>query len=749
MRSDSIPRNAFWYENKRAWLLMLGQLALFVIAAAVILWPAPIDPNQLFAATPRSDLINSHWPFALLIQRTLLQGHRLPFWNPYFAGGLPVAADPLAALFYPPTLLIAFLPLRTYFLLLIMAHLVFAGLGTLLLARRVLKLSAFPAFVAAIAFMATPRLISHLGAGHVTMVQTVCWYPWLALACWATVRNPRRWGALLGVCAGLVLLAGHPQMAYYGLLMVAGLAGWFLLNLLREKGWRALPAPIAGLLVAALLGVMLAAIHLLPVKELTAFSTRQVSVKSHDAYPIWNFLYSLLAQPLPFRDGHTVDTWEGFVSPGPAILALALFGMISRWRKVWPLVLGIVLIAGLAMGNASWFYLGVAHNLPSFDGFRGLARIWFVALLPMALLAGIGADSLLSSLRRFKLAGPYSRMPVAAGTLAVIGALVILVVTDIPYARVNTMQAILTPSTLDRTVAQLAGDGRSYDLQESVSQTNAVQLQLRIADGMDPLLLEAYMSYMQRAGDYNNPGYNLFIPAYDNPPPGKPLPRPDARLLGLMNVSLVVSSRPLNDPRLVQIAKVDRTLIYRNTADAGPAYLAAPNAQGQPPTLEQLQALTATTPARLVSQGPEQETFSFSTSAPMYLVIASPAFPGWTANLDGHQAEIHLINSVLPAIKVGSGVHTLIYTYVPTSVAPGAALSLFSLLALLAWLVLGRFIPSDKTRRFSKSGRQPGDAADIVEQEEQAGREDHTLEPAGVHETSLIMSSKDVQDTLA
>lgn len=731
MHSDSTSGRFLWSTSKRTWLLMAGQLLLLVVAAATILWPAPIDPNQLFAAIPRSDLIYSQWPFALLIQRALTQGHGLPFWNPYIGGGLPVAADPLAALFYPPTLLVAFLPLRTYFLVIIMAHLVFAGLGTLLLARRVLKLPMFPAFVAAIAFMATPRLISHLGAGHVTVVQTVCWYPWLALACWATVRDPRRWGALLGVCFGMILLAGHPQMAYYGLLMVAGLVGWFLLNLLRAKGWRSLQAPVVGLLVAGLLGAMLAAIHLLPVKELTAFSTRQISVKSGDAYPFGNFLYALFVQSPPFKDGHTIDTWEGFVSPGPAILALAFFGMISRWRKAWPLVLGIVLIAGLAMGNASWLYLGVAHILPSFDEFRGLARIWFVALLPMALLAGVGTDSLLSYLGRFALPGPVSRVPGVVGSLAVIGALVLLVVTDIPYARTNNVQTILTPSTLDHTVTRLVGDGRSYDLQRNILQANAVQLQVHLADGMDPLLLEAYVRYMQRAGDYSNPGYNLFIPAYDH----APYPQPDARLLGLVNVSLVVSARPLNDPHLVQIAEVDHTLIYRNTADAGPAYLVAPGTRGNPPTLAQLQALTSTIGVHLVSQGPEQETFSFSTSASMYLVIASPAFPGWTANLDGHQAEIHLVDGVLPAIQVRPGAHTLKYTYTPTSVAPGATLSLLSLLAILAWLVGGRFLQPGKSRWFFKSAKSAGSEAAEHGSPDSKGPD---LAQSDVHEASPV-----------
>src|SRR5581483_6780196 len=107
-------------------------------------------PYQLPAGRPISDIMISSWPTALLIQRTFAQMHQLPLWNPYYGGGQPLAADPLATFFYPPMYLVLFLSLRRYFLLLIIGHLVFAGLGMLLLARRAVGLPRFPALVAAV-----------------------------------------------------------------------------------------------------------------------------------------------------------------------------------------------------------------------------------------------------------------------------------------------------------------------------------------------------------------------------------------------------------------------------------------------------------------------------------------------------------------------------------------------------------------------------------------------------------------------
>ncbi len=682
MNKEQAVIRRYWRERLVPRLPAVGQLATLVVVATVLLLPAPIIQNQLPTASSGSDLMISHWPTALLIQRTFTQQHRLSLWNPYFGGGQPLAGDPLAALFYPPTHLVHFLSLRNYYLVLFMGHLVFAGLGMLLLARRTVGLPCFPALVAAVSYMATPRLISHLGAGHVTIFQTVAWFPWLALACWATVREPRRWGALLGICLALTILAGHPQMAYYGLLMTAGLGTWFLVKRWRLEGWRALLVPVAGLVAAGVIGVLLAAVHLLPLMEFTAHSTRQLSVSSQEAYPLKHFLRELFDQRPPAG-----FPWEGMVTPGLAVLVLALLAVVTRWRKAWPLVLGVVLVAGLAMGTASPFYLFVARVLPDFDRFRGLARIWFVALVAFALLAGLGADSLLRSVRRVS-----SRGTVVAGFLTVLVIALSLVVTDIGfgYARSADVRVATTPSLLARTAAQLAGSGRIYDVQQNILQVSAVQLQVRLADGRDPLLIESYVSYMQHAGGYTARGYQLQIPS------GSPSAQPDAMLLGLMNVSVVVSYRPLNDPHLVQAGEVNGTLIYKNTADAGPGYLVRPGPDGNPPSLDQIQRLDVS--VRAVIQAPEQDTFTFSTSTIAYFVIATPAFPGWTADLDGHPVPVQQIAGVLPAIKVGLGTHTLSYTYTPSSVRYGAMLSAVGLLAALAWLIAGRFFEPGKPR---------------------------------------------------
>lgn len=682
-----IMRCRFWKKTLLPRLPAMGQLATLVVVATVLLLPASFDRSQLPATWIGSDLLTSHWPTALLIQRTFAQGHGLPLWNPYFGGGQPLAADPLAALFYPPTHLVHFFSLRDYYLILIMGHLIFAGLGMLLLARRAFDLPRLPALVAAVSYMATPRLLAHLGAGHITIVQTVAWFPWLALACRATIRDPRRWSPVFGICLALMLLAGHPQMAYYGLLMLVGLAAWLLMKRWRQEGRRAFLFSVAGLVVGSATGILLAAIYLLPLMEFTANSTRQLSVSSTDTYPLQSFLHALVDQQLPGQ------LWEGVITPGLVVLALAVTGVAMNWRNAWPLVAGIVLVAGLAMGNSSPFYLLVARVLPDFDRFRGLARIWFVALVMISLLAGLGANSLLRMWRPLSL-----RVSLVIGTLMVFVVAFSLVAADRGIARAGDASIVTEPSALARTAAQLAGSGRIYDMQENILQASAVQLQVRLADGWDPLLIESYVAYMQRAGGYSAQGYQLHIP-YDSP-----RVRPNAMLLGLMNVSIVVSRRPQTDPHLIQAGVVDGTYIYKNTADVGPGYLVKAGPGGNAPSLNQMQRLNVA--VDMLDQTPELSTFAFSTETEGYFVVATPAFPGWTAELDGRAVPVEQIAGVLPAIKVGPGKHILSYRYAPSSVRYGAILSLIGLLVALACFIIGRFWKPGKPLLTSKRGRQ-------------------------------------------
>ena len=167
--------------------LAIGHSVWFILAL-VLLWPMVLHPGW-WIWTPgaeHSDLAVTHWPNAHFSRRTLWQDGQFPLWRPTIMSGTPFAANPLAQLYYPPNWLLLFLPaipLEVGFNLSALAHLWLAGAAMYVLMRRGVGAGVRGAFVAAVAYEASPKLLAHLGAGHVGWAQAWGWLPVVVLCC--------------------------------------------------------------------------------------------------------------------------------------------------------------------------------------------------------------------------------------------------------------------------------------------------------------------------------------------------------------------------------------------------------------------------------------------------------------------------------------------------------------------------------------------------------------------------------------
>ena len=664
------------------WRTALGQVVALFVTIALLVWPTLGERSTLPGGFDGSDLRISHWTSALVIKKSVAEDGRVPLWHEVFGSGRPLAADPLAAVWYPPTHLLHVLTLRDHFLVLIVGHLLFAGVGVLVLAQRALRVSPAAALVAALAFVASPRYVAHMGAGHLTIVQTVAWFPWVALGAWATVRHPACWTVPFACTMALMLLAGHPQLAYYGGLLVAATSVWLVAGRWRAHGGRAALPSAVGVAAAGGLAILLAGMYLVPLAEFTAHSTRQRSVASTDALTLWGFVRALLGYRIESDVPH-----EALFDPGLGVLALAGLGLAARWRRGLPLLLGVVAAAALAMGVASPVYRVTAAVLPSFDVFRGLARIWFVGLLGIALLAGVGADALLEALgRQPPPARLFARM--GGGTLLVIS----LLHASRPFTNIEDVRDIATPSPLERVAVDVAGTGRIYGVQRNVHQEVAAAVGARLAHGWDPLLIEPYVTFMERAGGYTFAGYPLSVPPYEVYDPGYTTSQdaqPDAGLLGVLDVEAVVSRTRLTDPRLERITTVDGVRVYRNTANNGAAFMVAANGAATP-TMDTLQRIAAT--VNVAERHRERLRIQVTGTMGGWLVIGTPTFPGWVARVDGTTVPIETVDGVVPALRLAPGTHEVVYAYRPRSVQIGGMVTLLGLAASGGWVLAQRSV---------------------------------------------------------
>src|SRR5687768_15341513 len=95
-------------------LLNLFHHPLWFLPAALLIlfWPALGQPFSILYPTfsQFSDTMVIHWPKAYLLAQTWQAQGEMAHWTPLILSGMPLAANQLAMLFYPPAWLFLILP---------------------------------------------------------------------------------------------------------------------------------------------------------------------------------------------------------------------------------------------------------------------------------------------------------------------------------------------------------------------------------------------------------------------------------------------------------------------------------------------------------------------------------------------------------------------------------------------------------------------------------------------------------------
>lgn len=366
---------------------VFGPATVYLVLALAWSWPLPLHLANRFTHDPGDPLLNTYliWWNAQAVPLTA------KYWNPPFywpMRGAMALSEHLAGLspFTTPLQRLGASPLLAYNLLII-ASSWWTGLATHALLKR-LTASTLAAYCAGIAFAYAPYRTSQIN--HIQLY--ACWWiPVALLALHAHYEDRRvRWLILLSVA---YLLQGLTN-GYLLLFMPVLIAGWLL--------WftrRAQMGAAGRVMVALAVAVGLALPFLLEyvtihkalglsrtLDEMTAYSARPDSFLS--ATPILRFWHT---RP-PF-------TTEHYLFPGVTALSLALAGLIvarrdSRYRFY---LLAAILMAWLSAGPAQallslptlWHPYTLLAWLPGFGGLRVPARFFLLAVLCLAVAAGL------------------------------------------------------------------------------------------------------------------------------------------------------------------------------------------------------------------------------------------------------------------------------------------------------------------------------------------------------------------------
>lgn len=409
----------------------LTKRPIFWIIALFIALPFLAFPEIIFGGQTLywSDLSWIHYPRRIFAASEWLAG-RVPLWDPYQHNGLPFLAETqVGALYLFSALFLSPLSPSLELSLFIVLHFTIASIFTFILARS-LGLNDIPAGLAGLAFGMGGFLMAQVANLNI-MTGAV----WLPLILYGVIRanRERRWftAMLAGVPLALQIFTAQPQIVFYTLVTIGGYVAYRIAVDLTTPSppshsrLRYTSQTVLLTIVTICAGLLLAAPQLLPTLEL-----QQLSVRSEERE--FDFLVKNSLPPLmwlnlvaPSAFGNNVTGFEGgdpfqedFIYIGLIPLLLVGFSLSQRHRR--DLLFFVLLAFGgaiLAMGRYTPLYEYIIQYLPGFALFRIPARWLMVVNLALAILAGYGLQSLLTSQRSRATAGTI----VSGGLIIVMG----------------------------------------------------------------------------------------------------------------------------------------------------------------------------------------------------------------------------------------------------------------------------------------------------------------------------------------
>jgi len=294
------------------------------------------------------------------VLREIVLGGEFPYWNPFFSGGQPMAANPEHAVFYPLNWLILLPDYVLGYQFLTLLHVFLATFAMYALLRS-MELGR-----PASCFGALSYSIGGLSCSVLMIVPYIFNLAWLPLTCLYARRYllRRRATAFAGavICLGLQVVIGEPVIVLQtGLL----LGCYAIYRGARDQESWAVARRVATIGLISCVAILLAAVQILPALDHLQDSVRGSRGLAYENVRAWStppvrfaeaFYPDILGR---FEYNGTPAYWGstlygakrvGYFSSiyaGVAVAILSLAGVFARVRG-WPLFLTVVAIAAIA-----------------------------------------------------------------------------------------------------------------------------------------------------------------------------------------------------------------------------------------------------------------------------------------------------------------------------------------------------------------------------------------------------------------
>ncbi|MFN8495814.1 MAG: DUF6541 family protein [Caldilineaceae bacterium] len=399
------------FQRLKSYLPNLTALLLLIGLPPLVFWQV-WTPNSSDRVMFGGDILMGAYPTRIFVHRLFELG-RLPLWNPYQLGGMPLLGDVQVAPYYWPNLLLDWLyrgrdlPYIS-FELLVIAH---YALGAIFLYAylRELDVTVAAALIGAIGFEFNGFFVGH--RGHYNMLAVAAWLPgvlWLLERSWRAQWSGRAvtWAVIAGLALSQMVMAGHPQATLYCTLTVIAYffyRWWRVLRHPETRDWRARLSVPALFSLAGVIGAGVAAVALLPAAELLGRSLR--------SNPSYNFAaqFSLLPRNLigllmPEFLGWSGTEFRIYAGVFTLVLTTVVWFVPLRSRPERGFFSAAAILALItALGGFTVLHGIIYRFVPGFTSIRVSTRAFYIANLSLSVLAAFGVEGLLGVLVKMEL----------------------------------------------------------------------------------------------------------------------------------------------------------------------------------------------------------------------------------------------------------------------------------------------------------------------------------------------------------
>ena len=349
------------------------------------------------------DILEQFYPAKYFLRDSLRAGY-FPLRQPDTFGGTPFLANcQRAALFYPDMALWFLLPLRWAFAVDQLVHLLSAAFGMYALLLFYTR-SRSASLVAAISYTFSTFFASKFYAGHLPLMQTMTWLPWIMLCYERALERGRlsRQALLGGVLLALSILAGYPEIDLIFLVVLGLRFVWELPAKDPATDGPRRRALVGNTALLVLLAFGLATVQLLPTLEYVSqsqrFTTDYGAIKARSFPP-----ESLLTLFVPDLLGdapqqNAVQASFSFDSAGYTGVVALVFGLAAllagRDRRIRFYGALALLAVFLCLGGYNPLYR-LVWALPGFHQIAAPLRYVCMLVFALPVLGGFGVQTLL------------------------------------------------------------------------------------------------------------------------------------------------------------------------------------------------------------------------------------------------------------------------------------------------------------------------------------------------------------------